>query len=214
MRIVEAVDAERARLAREVHDGPAQVLANAVFRVESAERALDEDGAAARVELQSLGLLLRRQLDEVRAFMGQLRPRGIDERGLNGAIREVIADVVALTDTEIRTDLRAPDRGLGAAEQTVALRIVQEALQNVRRHAAARYATISTRVDGETWILEVRDDGRGFDLRNVSVDGRRRFGLQFMRERAELVGAHLDVRSRPSGGTTVALAIPLQKENR
>ena len=97
--------------------------------------------------------------------------------------------------------------------------MAQEALQNVRKHASASTVTVSTALDGDSWILEVRDDGRGFDAGAVAARGRSNFGLQFMRERAELIGARLDIRSRPDGGTVVRLAIPIhdmaeQRESR
>ena len=88
------------------------------------------------------------------------------------------------------------------------LRVVQEALQNVHKHAAASSASVSTRLEGADWVVEVTDDGRGFDPGAVAAQGRRNYGLQFMRERAELIGARLDVRSRADGGTVVRLAIP------
>jgi len=90
----------------------------------------------------------------------------------------------------------------------VGLRIPQEALQNVRKHAGASMVVVHTAVADDDWTLEVRDDGRGFDTGAVAARGRRNFGLQFMRERAELIGARFDVRSRPDGGTVVRLAIP------
>jgi signal transduction histidine kinase len=87
------------------------------------------------------------------------------------------------------------------------MRVAQEALQNVRKHAGARNVVVTTRQEPGAWVLEVRDDGRGFDIAAVAARGRRNFGLTFMRERAELIGAQLDVRSRPEGGTVVRLAI-------
>jgi signal transduction histidine kinase len=90
--------------------------------------------------------------------------------------------------------------------------VLQEALQNIRKHAKAQTIAVSTRVEGDEWVLEVRDDGRGFDVGAVAARGRRNFGLQFMRERAELIEGRLDVRSRPDGGTVVRLAIPMGAE--
>jgi signal transduction histidine kinase len=100
----------------------------------------------------------------------------------------------------------------------VALRVTQEALQNVRKHAAASTVVVSTDVADDAWALEIRDDGRGFDVGAVAARGRRNFGLQFMRERAELIDARFDVRSRTDGGTVVRLEIPTgartgEKEN-
>jgi two-component system nitrate/nitrite sensor histidine kinase NarX len=121
----------------------------------------------------------------------------------------------ALTGIAITTDITAPGDTLDDTQQTVVLRVVQEALQNVRKHASASTVWVVARAEDRNWVLEVRDDGRGFDASSVGGRGRRNFGLQFMRERAELIGARLDVRSRSDGGTVVRLAIPMaDKESR
>ena len=95
MRIVEAQEAERARLAQEVHDGPAQALSNAIFQVEYIERVLDHDVRLARTELRFLRELLRRELGDVRTFISQLRPPVLDQLGLDGAIRDTAATTTA-----------------------------------------------------------------------------------------------------------------------
>ncbi len=214
MRIVEAQEAERARLAQEVHDGPAQSLSNAIFQVEFIDRVFDTDPRMARTELRFLRELLRRELGDVRTFIGQLRPPLLVELGLDGSIVDTTAMQAALSGLHITTELRAPADGLTEASQTVVLRVVQEALQNVRKHAAATNVVVATVLADGEWVLEVRDDGRGFDTGAVAARGRRNFGLQFMRERAELVGAQFEVRSRPEAGTVVRLAIPVpRKEN-
>ncbi len=212
MRIVEAQESERSRLAQEVHDGPAQVLSNAIFQVEYIERVIDTDERAARTELRFLRDLLRRELGSVRTFISQLRPPVLDELGLDGAISDAIGRATALTGLAISSNLGAsPDR-LSGTQQTVVLRVLQEALQNVRKHGAASAVTVASAIDGGDWVLSVRDDGRGFDIGAVAARGRRNFGLQFMRERAELIGANFEVHSRPDGGTLVRLAIPLGVE--
>lgn len=213
MRIVQAQEAERSRLAQEVHDGPAQALSNAIFQVEYIERVITEDVRVAGSELRFLRELLRRELGEVRTFISQLRPPLLDELGLDGSIMDAVESMAALTGATVETDLRAPGDSLTPTQQTAVLRIVQEALQNVRKHAVANRTVVSTRVELGTWILEVSDDGRGFDVSAVAARGRRNFGLQFMRERAELVGARFEVRSRSGGGTVVWLSIPVGEEN-
>ena len=212
MRIVEAQEGERSRLAQEMHDGPAQGLSNAIFQVEYIERVIETDEQLARQELRFLRETLRRELGSVRTFIGQLRPPVLDELGLDGAIADAVARMNALTGLAITTDLKAAAKRLSEAQQTVALRIVQEALQNVRKHGAASSVIVATVVDGDDWLLTVRDDGRGFDVGAVAARGRRNFGLQFMQERAELIGARFEVHSRPDGGTLVRLAIPLGAE--
>jgi two-component system sensor histidine kinase DegS len=208
MRIVEAQEAERSRLAQEIHDGPAQALTNAIFQVEYIERVLSTDTRLAESELRFLRDLLRRELGDIRAFISQLRPPLLDELGLDGAIDDTVDHFRTLTAITITTSLGAPPAALTDAARTVVLRVTQEALQNVRKHASATNASVTTRIEGGDWTLEVTDDGRGFDVGAVAARGRRNFGLQFMRERAELIGARLDVRSRPDGGTVVRLVIP------
>ena len=212
MRIVEAQELERSRLAQEVHDGPAQALSNAIFQVEYIERVIDSDLIAARTELGFLRDLLRRELGSVRTFISQLRPPVLDELGLDGAISDAVGRLTALTGLAITSELEAPADQLTATQQTVVLRVLQEALQNVRKHGAASAATVASAIDGGDWVLTVRDDGRGFDVGAVAARGRRNFGLQFMRERAELIGAQFEVHSRPDGGTLVRLAIPVGAE--
>jgi two-component system, NarL family, sensor histidine kinase DegS len=209
-RILEAQEAERSRLAQEIHDGPAQALSNAIFQVEHIERLIESDLPLARTELRFLRELLRRELGDVRSFITQLRPPLLDQLGLDGAIADSVEHMRTLTGLDITTDMAAPGNMLGDSQQTVALRVTQEALQNVRKHASANSVMVATKLDDDGWVLEVRDDGRGFDIGAVAARGRRNFGLQFMRERAELIGARFDVRSRPDGGTVVRLAIPTE----
>ena len=212
MRIIEAQELERSRLAQEVHDGPAQVLSNAIFQVEYIDRVIESDMRAARSELRILRDLLRRELGSVRTFISQLRPPVLDELGLDGAIADAVGRLTAISGLAITSELEAPSDRLTATQQTVVLRVLQEALQNVRKHGAASSATVASAIDGGDWVLTVRDDGRGFDVGAVAARGRRNFGLQFMRERAELIGAQFEVHSRPDGGTLVRLAIPVGAE--
>ena len=212
MRIVEAQEAERHRLAQAIHDGPAQALSNAIFQVEYIEQVADTDLPLAQTELRALRALLRRELGDIRSFISQLRPPVLDQLSLDGAINDTIDLIRSVTGAAVTADLGAPSETLSDAERTVILRVTQEALQNVRKHAAATNVTVRTHLDDGAWVLEVRDDGQGFDIGDAAARGRRNFGLQFMRERAELIGARLDVRSRPGDGTVVRLAIPTQAQ--
>ena len=164
-------------------------------------------------ELRFLRELLRRELGEVRTFISQLRPPLLDELGLDGSIMDAVESMAALTGATVETELRAPGDLLNPTQQTAVLRIVQEALQNIRKHAASTRTLVSTKLDAAKWVLEVSDEGKGFDVSAVAARGRRNFGLQFMRERAELIGARFEVRSRPGGGTVVWLSIPVGEES-
>ena len=206
--ILEAQEAERSRLAQEIHDGPAQAMANAIFQVEYIERISTIDPTAVAEEARMLRDLLRRELDNVRDFINQLRPPLLDELGLDGAIEESVDRLRSFTELTITTNLAGPADELDDHERTVALRVTQEALQNVRKHAGASTVVVSTELTDDDWTLEVRDDGRGFDVETVGTRDHRSFGLRFMRERAGLIDARLVIRSRLDGGTVVQLAIP------
>jgi two-component system sensor histidine kinase DegS len=207
MRILEAREQERTRLAQEIHDGPAQTIANAFFEVDYVERLMDRDTRMARTEIRHLREVMRRELSEVRGFIAQLRPAALDAAGLDGAIRQAVASFTAGTGTRAETSLEGDADRLTDMQRMVVLRVLQEALQNTRRHADARTVAIESSDAGGAWTLEVRDDGRGFDSDAVGASERPNFGLQFMRERAELVGGTVIVRSRPGAGTTVRLVI-------
>jgi two-component system sensor histidine kinase DegS len=208
MRIVEAQEAERSRLAREVHDGPAQALANAIFQVEVVQRLLDRDEALARAELKQLGEVLTRELRGVRAYLSQLRPPLLADLGLSGAIGEAAGQIGSALGIAVDVEVDDGLDGLPETVEIVTLRVVQEALQNARKHAQPSSIRVRMARDGGGWVVEVRDDGRGFNADDPSVSGRRNFGLQFMRERAELIGARFEVRSSPNLGTAVRMTIP------
>ena len=206
--VIEALDAERARIGRDIHDGPAQALANAIFLVDDIERQVESEPREAIDGLRRLRSLLRREIANIRDFISELRPPMVDAAGLDVALRDAVDSLRAATSLVITADFRAPSELLDDRQRTVVLRVAQEALQNVRKHAGASTVTVVSDVADDGWALEIRDDGRGFDLGTVAARGRRNFGMQVMHERAELIGARFDVRSRPDGGTVVRLAIP------
>jgi two-component system, NarL family, sensor histidine kinase DegS len=203
LRIVQAQEAERQRMAEDIHDGPAQVLTNAIFQVEYLGRVMDGDDRAAQSELAFLRDMLREGLDEVRTFITDLRPPVVDV-GLASAIGERAKLLEERHGIEVEVAVTGIDDRLSQPQRASVLRIVQEALQNVRKHAAA--SRISIGLEGDT--LVIADNGRGFDLMRVASGASRNFGLQFMRERAELMGAHLRIESRQGEGTRILLRLP------
>jgi two-component system sensor histidine kinase DegS len=216
-RIIEAQEAERARLAREIHDGPAAALTNAILQVDIVEKMLGREPVLAAAELRLLRDLLRRELSDVRAFINQLRPPILADLGLEGAIRESAEAVQDTLEIPVSVEIDRRVKLLMESElddqtETVVLRIVQEALQNVRKHAEATRVTIRAELGEGEWTVDVKDDGRGFNPEAIAARGRRNFGLQFMRERAALIGARFEVRSQPDTGTVVRIAVPREAE--
>jgi two-component system sensor histidine kinase DegS len=203
LRIIQAQEAERQRLAEEVHDGPAQVLTNAIFQVEYLDRVLDEKPRSAHGELGFLRTMLRDGLDEIRAFISNLRPPVVD-MGLSHAIDRVATEFQQRYGIAVAASVGDIDERVPASAKASVLRIVQESLQNVRKHAAATQVRVV--LEGDE--LVIGDNGRGFDVMRLAANASRNFGLQFMRERAELMGAQLQIESRQGEGTRILLRLP------
>lgn len=211
--VLEAQERERARLADELHDGPAQALSNMIMQSEIIERQLRSDPALALQELHRLRELLRSELDMLRGYIYQLRPPLSESGDLNTALADAAARLRESAPVEVDVDLAAPPDALERAARSAVLRVAQEALRNVAKHAAAEHAWLRTRLEpGDrghaVWVLEVADDGRGFDTADIGQQARRRhFGLRFMHERSELLGARLDIESNQGTGTVVRLTV-------
>ncbi len=212
MALLAAHEQERSRLAEELHDGPAQALANAIFQIEILDRAVRDDPAAAREELASLRAMLERELDTLRGYINQLRPSLNEPAGLEDALRDGAEALTQQSGVPVELRIEASGDDLRQAARTVVLRVAQEAMRNIAKHSSATNAWLATRTrispDGEhQWILEVGDDGRGFDYQAVAAHpNKRHFGLRFMRERADLLGSDLAIQTDPAG-TVVRLTI-------
>ena len=214
-RVLESLEAERERLYRDVHDGPAQVLANAMFEVEYLERIADratgEARTALKAELTNLKSQFRSSLDAVRGMIYDLRPPVLSELGLAGAIRNYASEYQARYGLRVECHLDAGDTGFDPTQEIAIYRIMQEALQNVHKHAQASTVGIVWQRSKDQWVMHCTDDGVGFDL--VKVARRQRsVGLLAMRERAELIGGRLQVQSTPGQGTAVTLLLSTAKE--
>jgi two-component system sensor histidine kinase DegS len=203
LRIIQAQEAERQRLAEEIHDGPAQVLTNAIFQVEYLDRVIDGSTRTAHAELSFLRTMLREGLDEVRGYITELRPPAVDV-GLAEALAEQGRDFAARHGIPVDVSVNGIDQRLTPDEKASVLRIAQEALQNVRKHSAAS----QVRIDMEADELVIGDNGRGFDVMRLASGATRNFGLHFMRERAELMQSTLRIESRQGEGTRILLRLP------
>lgn len=203
LRVIEAQEGERQRLAEGVHDGPAQVLTNAIFQVEYLDRVLESSPRSAHAELAFLRTMLRDGLDEVRGFIAELRPPAVD-MGLAQALTDRAAEFGERHGIAVTVAVNGIDARLGPDAKASVLRIVQEALQNVRKHSAATEVSIALEGDN----LTIADNGRGFDVMRLASGASRNFGLQFMRERADLMGCTLRIESRQGEGTRILLPLP------
>ncbi len=205
-----ATVAERERLAREMHDGLAQALALICMRLPSLEEAVGRDDApASQAIARELRDIATRALQEVRQAIFDLRVMVSRNLGLVPTLTEYLHDFSA--DSGIRMDFSADGGEFQFAPdvELQLMRILQEALTNVRRHARASYVTVRLQRAGDAARLIIRDDGCGFDPGRSGAEGRAHFGLTTMRERAEAVGGKFCMESQPGQGTTVEVVLPL-----
>ncbi len=214
-RVLGSLEAERERLYRDVHDGPAQVLANAIFEVEYLERIAERAPAEVRqtlkTELSNLKGQFRGSLDSVRAMIYDLRPPELTELGLAEAIRNYASEWEARCGIKVASQLDLKETGMTPMEELAVYRVMQEALQNVHKHAHASAVGMAWSRANDNWVLHVTDDGMGFDLVKAARH-KKSVGLLSMRERAELIGGSLQIQSTPGKGTAVTLLLPTEKK--
>src|SRR5215218_508797 len=199
-----AQEAERLRVARELHDEIGQTLTAVTIQ---AERAAEGDPALAAAALRLVADAVRESLDEVRRIARELRPEALDDLGLVNALIALSTRVDAQTGPRVKRELQGTLSPLSAEVELVLYRIAQESLTNAVRHSNAQSVTVSLEADAESVTLRVADDGKGMPEQRPADTA----GIAGMRERALLVGGRLTVDSRPGHGTEVRLTIPVEQ---
>ena len=200
-----AVLEERQRLAREIHDTLAQDFTSIVTHLEAAESALDTDPEVARTHLDRARRAAREGLTEARRLVWALRPDILTGTDLPGALKRVAHRWSEETGVTAHVTVTGTPRPLPADADVVLLRAAQEALHNVRKHARASRVDVTLTYLDDRVILDVQDDGVGFDPTHLDVAPG--LGLRGMRERVEARGGHLIIESAPGEGTTVAVVL-------
>jgi signal transduction histidine kinase len=198
-----SIVAERNRLALDLHDAVSQKLFGLVLSAEAAGTLLGREPAAARDQVAKLRVLAQEALDEMRSLVFELRPPDLERDGLGGALRKHVQMLQRLQPREIELVV---DGALPVDPERHAeiLRIAQEALQNALKHSRADHVTVRLAAFDGRIRLEVEDDGVGFEPASPAARSRR-LGLTSMEERAQRLGAALEIRSSPGAGTTVRL---------
>lgn len=211
LKIIEAQEQERKKLSREIHDGPAQMLANVMMRSDLIERVQRERGPEeALVEIRSLKVMVRNALYEVRRIIYDLRPMALDDLGLVPTLRKYLQTTedyninsgVHLNFVNIGQVIRLP------SDMEVALfRLVQEAVQNSLKHAQPKQIQVKLSITKEMVTVVIKDDGKGFD---AAIQKEGSFGLVGMRERVELLEGNMTIDSQPGAGTLVFIQVPYE----
>ena len=210
VRVIEAQETEKQRLARLMHDGPAQLLTNVILQAEICQRLLESDPARARAELENLKAEVNKTFQRTRTFIADLRPMMLDDLGLVPTLRRYVRIWSEETGIEAEFTASGGEQRLPPYAEVTIFRVVQEALENAGKHATPSRVQVSLRLDGQVAHALVEDDGSGFDVQEAlaSVADQRTIGLALIQDRAQMLGGTLDIDSAIGRGTRVLLEIP------
>jgi two-component system sensor histidine kinase UhpB len=203
-RVIGAQEAERLRIAQELHDEIGQNLTAALLQL---ARVRKKAGPDLEAEVSAATETVRSNLDDLRRIAQRLRPQALDELGLTSALSQFSARLSAQVGLEIEAHLDSHLPALTREEELVIYRVAQEALTNVVRHAGATRSELALERGPDRLTLRVADDGRGIDGRGEMTGG-----IRGMHERAALIHADLTVGARAGGGTEVVLHVPLSPD--
>lgn len=210
LKVIQAQEEERKRVAREIHDGPAQSMANVVLRSEIVERMLkNERILEAQMELHELKEMVRMSLADVRRIIFDLRPMALDDLGLVPTLQKYIQTCEERIESSIDLVVFGVEPPLRSSVKAAIFRLVQECLNNVEKHAQANSVQVKLEFVQDSLSLVVKDDGVGFDLEKRLANGGS-FGLLGMKERVQLLEGSVDLQSAPGDGTKVIFQIPLK----
>ncbi|MFN7035932.1 MAG: histidine kinase [Bellilinea sp.] len=213
-KLIDAQEAERQRLSRQMHDGPAQALSNFVVQMEIVSRLFDIDPARAKQELENLKAAALSTFQKVRLFITDLRPMMLDDLGLFPTLKRYVENFQNESGVEIKLDVRSAEIRLESYIEVLIFRSLQEIIGNAARHNADLSHKLSIEIsiitDSQLIKVEVKDNGRGFDPSKAMTG--KGLGLKLIKERVEMLGGYFNIDSRIGSGTVVAFQIPYSRQ--
>jgi two-component system sensor histidine kinase DegS len=214
IKVLLAIEEERKRIAREIHDGPAQMLANVFLRLELLEKLIGENPEKGKEEIASFKEIVKESLKEVRNFIFALRPMILDDLGLIPTLKRYLKNMEEHFNISSEFIIIGDEKRMSSVLEMALFRIIQEALNNVIKHANAKNVKVILEVGEKEISVNIKDDGIGFipedyiHFRKYSNN----LGLVSMKERAELLGGIFKIKSKLGEGTNVFVKIPLSEE--
>ncbi|EIJ80505.1 two-component sensor histidine kinase DegS [Bacillus methanolicus PB1] len=209
LKIIEAQEEERKRLSREIHDGPAQMLANVMMRSDLIERIYKERSAQEAIdEIRNLKRMVRSALYEVRRIIYDLRPMALDDLGLVPTLRKYLQTIEEYHNkTKIHFTNLGEDKRLPAKYEVALFRLVQESVQNALKHADASDIEVKLEISKAHINVVIKDNGKGFDTNEKKPES---FGILGMKERVELLEGDISIHSKIGAGTVIIIQVPMK----
>lgn len=204
--MIQAQEAERQRLSQQMHDGPAQALANFILQTEIAMRLFDVNQDKAREELASLKKAATTSFQKVRDFIVELRPMMLDDLGLIPTLKRYIESYKEHVEMDIRLTVTGMEQRFESYLEVLIFRAVQELIGNAARHSQATLTKILLDITENSVRVVVEDNGRGFDT--SVLDERSGIGIKLIKDRVEMLGGVFEVESAVGQGTHISFTIP------
>jgi two-component system, NarL family, sensor histidine kinase DegS len=208
---INAQEAERQRLSRQMHDGPAQALSNFIVQTEIVSRLLDIDQGRAKDEMVNLKSAAMGTFKEVRTFIFELRPMMLDDLGLFPTIKRYVDSFKEQTGSDISLNIKGSERRLQSFLEVMLFRALQELIGNAYRHneenSVKVQITVNIVLDDNLLKITVSDNGKGFDPEVVEKSGR--LGLKLIRERVELLGGYMEIDATVGKGARISFQVPV-----
>ncbi|WP_240666757.1 sensor histidine kinase [Longirhabdus pacifica] len=217
LRIILAQEEERKRIAREIHDGMAQSMANLILRTEIAERMMEQDKPElAKAEIVDLKQQVRSNLEEVRKIIFNLRPMALDDLGLLPTLRKFVHDFEEKYNIKARITVNGKEERLPSAMEVAIFRLVQETFSNVKKHAKATQVNLEMRFQKNFIYLVIEDNGIGFEVEKVEdkISEGDNYGIIGMRERVELLEGKFNIQTAPDQGTKMFIQVPVKPDSK
>lgn len=209
--MIQAQEAERKHLARQMHDGPAQALSNLILQSEIAMRLFDRDQDLSREELMNLKNSATRTFQQIRDFIFELRPMMLDDLGLAPTVKRYIDAINEQSGSDIQLIVTGVERRLESYLEVMVFRGIQELITNVLRHSQASQTKLQLDLGDMNVKVTVDDNGKGFDV--AILDEGESMGLKLIQDRAEMLGGFMEVNALEGQGTRVTFQIPAATED-
>lgn len=204
--MIQAQEAERQRLSRQMHDGPAQALSNFILQTEIAMRLFDIDQAKAKEELSNMKVSATGTFQKVRDFIFELRPMMLDDLGLAPTLKRYVDAFKEQSGIDVRLMVTGMERRLESYQEVMIFRAIQELLNNAAHHSQATQVKVLVDMGDTNVKIIVDDNGKGFDVDTLQERGS--MGLKVIRERVEMLGGYFEIESVVGQGTRVTFQIP------
>ena len=215
IKILESQERERKRIAREIHDGPAQYIANTMMRIDFCKMVVQKDLNKGLKELDDLKNNVRKALKEVRGILFDLRPLSLEERGLNEAIKDMVNEISIESNICVNVTLNTMNYEIEHIIEIAVYRIIQEILNNIKKHSKAKEVSVRIECGKEYISFMVKDDGIGFDLKETMAKNKEKgtsYGLIGIFDRVTQLQGNIDIKSEHNRGTIYKIKLPINRE--